>query len=625
MKDKKTYIILGISILFISIGISYAYFSLNVIGNDTAKNNKIVTGNLELTFTDTEEISLNNMLPGDSVTKTIKVTNTGSKEVGYNVGWTDYENGIINNELIIEGTCKRLNSSNTEEGTCNNVSKKAITGSNVISNIQIEPNVTHEYTLTITFKETNKPQNYNKNKSFNGKLNITESTAKTVYCTFDGELTQGAEYVNGQYTYKYMQEGTNSTSGLSWSNITTDGWGVQLTDKTSTSAVTSKLCTYINDKPVVSMSYMFYKSQATTLDVSKFDTSNVTDMNGMFYGSNAITLNLSNFNTSNVTDMSSMFGGSQATTLDLSNFDTSKVTHMGGMFDNSKATTLDVSNFNTSNVRNMESMFNGSQATTLDLSNFDTSNVTDMSYMFDSSNVTTLDLSNFDTSNVTDMSSMFSESKASTIKGLNNINTSKVTNMSDMFWNSKATTLDVSKFDTSNVTDMSGMFYGSNAITLNLSNFNTSNVIDMNSMFYNSKATTLDVSNFDTSKVTHMGGMFANSKATTLDVSNFNTSNVRNMESMFNGSQATTLDLSNFDTSKVTRMTLMFNSSTNLKTIYVSDKFKTDTVTDSTRMFYNCTKLVGGAGTKYNSSHVEKTYARIDGGTINPGYFTLKN
>ena len=449
MKDKKTYIILGISILFISIGISYAYFSLNVIGNDTAKNNKIVTGNLELTFTDTEEISLNNMLPGDSVTKTIKVTNTGSKEVGYNVGWTDYENGIINNELIIEGTCKRLNSSNTEEGTCNNVSKKAITGSNVISNIQIEPNVTHEYTLTITFKETNKPQNYNKNKSFNGKLNITESTAKTVYCTFDGELTQGAEYVNGQYTYKYMQEGTNSTSGLSWSNITTDGWGVQLTDKTSTSAVTSKLCTYINDKPVVSMSYMFYKSQATTLDVSKFDTSNVTDMNGMFYGSNAI--------------------------------------------------------------------------------------------------------------------------------------------------------------------------------TLNLSNFNTSNVIDMNSMFYNSKATTLDVSNFDTSKVTHMGGMFDNSKATTLDVSNFNTSNVRNMESMFNGSQATTLDLSNFDTSKVTRMTLMFNSSTNLKTIYVSDKFKTDTVTDSTRMFYNCTKLVGGAGTKYNSSHVEKTYARIDGGTINPGYFTLKN
>ncbi|UKI57957.1 MAG: hypothetical protein L6V81_00295 [Clostridium sp.] len=40
------------------------------------------------------------------------------------------------------------------------------------------------------------------------------------------------------------------------------------------------------------------------------------------------------------------------------------------------------------------------------------------------------------------------------------------------------------------------------------------------------------------------------------------------------------------------------------------------------KCFYNCTNLVGGAGTKYNSSHVDKAYAHIDGGTSNPGYFT---
>ena len=384
MKDKKTYIILGVSILFIAIGISFAYFSLNVIGNDTAKNNKIVTGNLELTFTDTEEISLNNMFPGDSVTKTIKVTNTGTKEVAYNVGWTDYENGIINNELIIEGTCKRLNSSNTEEGTCDNISKKAITGSNVISNISIEPNVTHEYTLTITFKETNKPQNYNKNKSFNGKLNITESTAKTVYCTFDGELTQGEEYVNGQYTYRYMQEGKYVSSVLGWQNITSDGWGVQLTDKTSTEPVNSELCTYINDKPVVSMSYMFYLSQATSIDLSSFNTSNVTNMESMFYSSQAITLDLSNFNTSNVTNMSDMFYNSKIVTLDLSNFDTSNVTNMSDMFSDSQATTLDLSSFDTSNVISMVEMFrNSTKLKTIYTSNkFNTNTVTSSIYMF---------------------------------------------------------------------------------------------------------------------------------------------------------------------------------------------------------------------------------------------------
>ena len=143
-----------------------------------------------------------------------------------------------------------------------------------------------------------------------------------VYCTFDGEMVQGAEYVNGQYTYRYMQEGDYSEFGLAWTNISDDGWGVQLTDKTSTDPVTSKLCTYINDKPIVSMSHMFYKSNATSLDLSSFDTSNVTNMSSMFADSKATILNVSNFVTSNVTDMGGMFAGSYATSIDVSNFDT---------------------------------------------------------------------------------------------------------------------------------------------------------------------------------------------------------------------------------------------------------------------------------------------------------------
>ena len=550
MKIKKSYLILIISVLILLIGVSFAYFSLEITGNDTAKYNTITTGTLKLTFTDTNALTLTDALPGDSATKTISVKNTGTIDTSYNLVWTELTNGIINNELVIEATCKRLNSSGTEEGTCSSISQKAVSSdSNITSNIPIKPGYTHEYTVKIIFIDTGKPQNYNKNKTFEGKLGITESSAKTVYCTYDGELTQGAEYVNGQYTYRYMQEGQYAISGLAWQNITSDGWGVQLTDKASTDAVTSKVCTYINNKPVVSMSNMFSKSQATTLDVSNFNTSNVTNMYNMFYGTKATILDLSNFNTSKVTDMAQMFRNSQATTLDLSNFDTSNVTALYQMFLDSQATTLDVSNFDTS----------------------------------------------------------------------------KVTNMLYMFRDSQATTLDVSNFNTSNVTNMAGMFSGSQATTLDVSNFDTSKVIDMAQMFWNSQATTLDVSNFDTSNVTNIYGMFYKSQATTLDVSNFNTSNVTNMSYMFYNSQATTLDLSNFDTSKVTNMSNMFYGSTNLKTIYVSNKFNTDKVTSSSSMFSDCTKLIGGAGTKYNSTKTDKTYARIDGGTSNPGYFTAKN
>ena len=397
----------------------------------------------------------------------------------------------------------------------------------------------------------------------------------TYFCKTTETLTQGVEYVNGQYTYRYKQQGGYTySSSLAWSNIIIDGWGVQLTDKISTDAATSKLCMYINNKPVASMSYMFYKSQATTLDLSGFDTSKVNNMNRMFYVSKATTLNLSSFDTSNVTDMGYMFAVSQATSLDLSNFDTSKVIDMSYMFSESQLKTIDLSNFDTNNVTNMKRMFWKSKATTLDLSSFDTS---------------------------------------------------KVTDMGEMFSGSQAITLDLSSFDTSNITDMGYMFAVSQATTLDLSSFNTSKVTDMSEMFSVSQATTIDLSSFDTSNVTDMSVMFSESQATTLDLSSFNTSKVTSMNSMFNNSQATTIDVSSFDTSKVTTMNSMFLRSTNLKTIYASNKFNTSSLTDSYssyRMFTDCTSLIGGSGTKYNSSYTDKTYARIDGGTSKPGYFT---
>ncbi len=257
---------------------------------------------------------------------------------------------------------------------------------------------------------------------------------KPIYCTFDGEMVQGAEYVNGQYTYRYKQQGAySSTTDLAWNNIGTDGWGVQLTDKTSTDPVTSKVCTFINDKPVVSMDYMFYDSQAASIDLSKSNTKNVISISYMFKNSQATSIDLSSFNTSKVTSMYAMFSGSKATTINVSKFNTSNVINMSNMFFFSKAAAIDVSNFNTSNVTNMTYMFAGSKATTLDLSNFDTSKVTDMSGMFANSQATSLDLSSFDTSKVTNMGWMFYDCKVKTIYVSNKFVTDKVTGSSYMF------------------------------------------------------------------------------------------------------------------------------------------------------------------------------------------------
>ena len=247
-----------------------------------------------------------------------------------------------------------------------------------------------------------------------------------------------------------------------------------------------------------------------------------------------------------------------------------------------------------------------------------------------------LDLSNFDTSKVTRMGlgiglnrGMFQYCSALTSLDVSKFDTSSVTIMYGMFWGCSAlTSLDVRNFNTSSVTNMSNMFNGCAIIkSLDLSNFNTSSVTIMGSMFIGCKAlTSLDVSNFDTSKVTNMDSMFTNCSAlTSLDVSKFDTSSVTNMHNMFNScGKIKSLDLSNFNTSSVTNMSGMFLGCSALATIYVnSSKWSTASVTDSSNMFSSCTKLVGGAGTKFNSSYTDKTYARVDAPS-NPGYLTKK-
>ena len=176
MKDDKNYlkIVLILVLVLAILGVSYAWFAAIITGNDTAKNNKVVTGDLELTYIDTNEISLDNAIPGDSFTKEVSVKNTGTLNAKYNLVWQSLTNTITNNELVIEATCKRLNSSGIEEGTCESISQKAVSSNKIKLNIAIEPGVTHVYTVKVTFIDTGEPQNYNKNKSFNGKLGIEE-------------------------------------------------------------------------------------------------------------------------------------------------------------------------------------------------------------------------------------------------------------------------------------------------------------------------------------------------------------------------------------------------------------------------------------------------------------------
>lgn len=109
-------------------------------------------------------------------------------------------------------------------------------------------------------------------------------------------------------------------------------------------------------------SFLFRQcSSLQEIDMSYFDTSNVTKMGYMFADCDMLdTLNLSAFNTTSVINMSSMFAQSKKLeTLDLSSFNTSNVTDMVCMFKNcSSLKTIFAGNgFDTSNETNSYKMF----------------------------------------------------------------------------------------------------------------------------------------------------------------------------------------------------------------------------------------------------------------------------
>ena len=412
-----------------------------------------------------------------------------------------------------------------------------------------------------------------------------------------------------------------------------------------------------------------------SLDLSNFDTSNVTYMERMFnYCYNLQSLDLSSFDTSKVKYMEKMFYGDSLlkTIIVGDKWNTSKVNSSNNMFlycrrlvggngtvYNSAYTNAEYARIDTPEtpgylslelpaepLSDYTAVLSGDTLTLKgNVVKADVQDYVNNSYvkkvvaekgavlpaycsdMFNNFKATSIDLSQADSSNVITTNGMFYNCNNLVELNLSGFNTSKVISMSNMFAGcGKLKTLDLSSFDTSKVPKMAGLFYGcSNLTDLDISSFDTSKVTDMNKMFaYCRSLKTLDLSNFNTSNVTNMSSMFGDcSSLQSLDMSNFDTSNVTNMSCMFaNCVSLQSLDLSSFDTSNVTNMTNMFYEDSLLKTIIVGDKWNTSNVNDSSNMFLRCISLVGGNGTKYYGSHIDKRYALIDTPDT-PGYFTL--
>ena len=172
MKDKKIIILSIVGVLMlvsIVVATSYAYFTANVSGNKDTNNVVVTNGVMALEYKDGDEITLANAVPGNSVTKTFTVKNTGNVSTNYTIYFSELSNKFVDKTDLVY----TLTSSDGGKSVAQ--TQVPSTNEAMVSNYSIDAGKTHTYTLTITFLEKNEKQDDNQNVSFKTKVTINET------------------------------------------------------------------------------------------------------------------------------------------------------------------------------------------------------------------------------------------------------------------------------------------------------------------------------------------------------------------------------------------------------------------------------------------------------------------
>ena len=204
--DKKTNYVFIISILLlILVGFSYAYYSATVIGNDKSSNDTVKAGTLELTFDGTSILNIDKFSPGDKVSMTFSVENTGDREINtYNINFINLINTFQKDEIMFSLKCT------SNKGTCLTDESEKVLKTGPYQLLSTESLLKGErklYTLTLHFISTGGDQSYNEYRSLGFKINIDqEKQLLLVKNVVDSE--SGYEAISGKSTPIFADNAT---------------------------------------------------------------------------------------------------------------------------------------------------------------------------------------------------------------------------------------------------------------------------------------------------------------------------------------------------------------------------------------------------------------------------------
>ena len=160
------------------IAVSYAYFTTQIKGNDTAGPITVVMGSMKIKYEDSDLVTLDNAIPGDYLTNKFRITNTGTLDATYNLKIDVVENNF-RDKGDLEYTLRRNGEPVVENETL------PYTDGYILVNQTITTGGVDNYELEVKFKvdETDKNQNDNKNRRVDFKIVVdsNEDAQEYVY------------------------------------------------------------------------------------------------------------------------------------------------------------------------------------------------------------------------------------------------------------------------------------------------------------------------------------------------------------------------------------------------------------------------------------------------------------
>ena len=185
-----------VAVLLLSSGISFAYFSANITGN---KEEVVITsGQMKITYSEGNSLSLTNVLPGASGYKEFTVENTGDIAAEYEIYLSEVLNTFVDKSDLVYSIV-------SEDAGINITNVQAPSeATKIVTKQTIPVGESHTYRLTLTFiNDIEHEQNDNQGATFSAKIGVNDykeyeykanetilSSSKTRQTTVKGSLDE---------------------------------------------------------------------------------------------------------------------------------------------------------------------------------------------------------------------------------------------------------------------------------------------------------------------------------------------------------------------------------------------------------------------------------------------------